>query len=263
MTDLRLILLGAGVLVIAAIIVEGLWRRKRDQRAREEFMSRYSPESSRTAQRLTPVVNTVTAVDDKESDYDYSEEETVRVLNTTQDEPLETATVYVAAPASEPVRASAPEIEDVPLDDYIALTVLAKPGERFGGFDLLQALLKCGLKHGRFNVFHRHKKLDDSESAICFSVASVTAPGIFDIKNMQNMTTRGLSLFMSVPDLDDAPDVFEIMLSTARQLATRLNGNLGDRQRQPLTEAWIAACRARARIGGNIQQQLEDLKALS
>lgn len=261
MTDLRLILLGAGVLVITAIIVEGLWRRKRDQRAREEFMSRYSPESSRTAQRLTPLVNIVTTVDDKECDDDYSEEEAVRVLNTIEDEPAETAVVYVAA--TEPVTASAPEVEDVPLDDYIALTVLAKPGERFGGFELLQALLKCGLKHGRFNVFHRHKKLDDSNSPVFFSVASVTAPGIFDIKNMQNMTTRGLSLFMSVPDLDDAPDVFEIMLSTARQLATRLNGNLCDRQRQPLTEAWITACRTRARIGGNIQQQLEDLKALS
>lgn len=262
MADLRLILLGAGIVVIALIIVEGLWRRKREQRAREEFMTRYSPESHRTMQRLTPVVNIVTTVDEEEKcDYDQLEDEGVRVLNHVEENIEEAPAVYVAAtPAA---KVSTPEREDVPLDDYIALTVLAKPGERFGGFDLLQALLKCGLKHGSFNIFHRHKKLDDSNSPICFSVASVTAPGIFDIKNMQNMTTRGLSLFMSVPDLDDAPDVFEIMLSTARQLAARLNGNLGDRQRQPLTEAWITACRSRARIGGNIQQQLEDLKALS
>ena len=49
---------------------------------------------------------------------------------------------------------------------------------------------------------------------------------------------------MQVPGPADPEQTFELMLDTARRLAERLGGEVGDAARQPLNPASLAAMRA-------------------
>ena len=261
--NIRLILLIIGAVIVLAIILDGMWRRKRNQeitrqinQQKPEIETRIEPEFH-SEPTLEPIVDVQTDL--------IFEPQSIPTLPATvtpdpvrqdiAEEELEEATVQFEPETGALVE----EIQETPMDDFVVLTVMAKPGRFFSGFDLLQVLLKAGLKHGVMDIFHRHRDLDN-KSPIYFSVASVTKPGTFDIRNMNKCETKGLSIFMSVPDSQDAEDVFGIMLSTAQQLAHKLGGVVCDRQRKPLDNSAIAECRSRVRISGDINQQYKDLR---
>lgn len=98
----------------------------------------------------------------------------------------------------------------------------------FGGEDLILALREAGLRHGRFGIFHRHDPDDDSR--IVFSVASLVEPGSFDLAGIRTERFPGVSLFLLLPGGGDPVAAFDDMLSTAREIARRLDGELLDEQ---------------------------------
>lgn len=129
-------------------------------------------------------------------------------------------------------------------NNILIFYVMAKPEKQFAGYELAQAVAESNLCFGEMNIFHRHQYADGSGD-VCFSVASATKPGTFDISKLTEMRCLGLSLFMQLKGNDTDRERFELMLKTANQLAEGLDGILLDEERKPLTESAIYRYRKR------------------
>ena len=127
----------------------------------------------------------------------------------------------------------------------IALTVMAKEGERFTGMALLEGLEGADMHYGDMQIFHRHGSSTDAGTTPLFSAANVLAPGSFDLATMGAVTSPGLAVFMHLPGPGDPVDAFQQMLDTARQLAECLDGRLCDQTRSTLTPQSINHLRER------------------
>ena len=127
-----------------------------------------------------------------------------------------------------PAKKRAPNLERPAHEQKIVtLRVAARGSERFTGEQLVDVLRGEGLEHGQFDIFHRHLT-EDADSDAVFSVASMVEPGHFDLDNLADLSTPGISLFMLLPGPMDGIEAFTDMLSTARQLADRLDGDVLD-----------------------------------
>jgi cell division protein ZipA len=124
------------------------------------------------------------------------------------------------------------------IPDLIILNVMAAPEQEYTGYELLQALLSAGLRHGSMNIFHRHEQIN-GKGELLFSVASATEPGIFELNKMGGFSCKGLTFFMQLSNLKDPMQGFEIMLDSAKQLLEDLGGILRDEKHELLSEAKI------------------------
>jgi cell division protein ZipA len=125
----------------------------------------------------------------------------------------------------------------------IALTVMAREGDRFPGNRLRGALEEAGLRWGDMQIFHRFA--DHPRAPRLFSVANVLAPGTFDLANMGGMSSSGLAFFLQLPGPADPVEAFQQMLDTARGLAEELDGVVCDETRSTLTSQSINHLRER------------------
>lgn len=111
-------------------------------------------------------------------------------------------------------------------DKIVTIRILSRAGAPFRAEDLVLALREAGLRHGRFGIFHAHaSEVDDTP---VFSVASLTEPGSFDLTRLQTDVYQGVSLFLGLPGPVEGVAAFESMVSAARAVAKRLDGNLVD-----------------------------------
>jgi cell division protein ZipA len=135
----------------------------------------------------------------------------------------------------------APRVEWPPDEErrIVALRLVAPQPERFAGRSLRQALAAEGFVLGPFAIFH---KADETQRAI-LSAASLTRPGTFDLHTMDSQHFGGLSLFAVLPGPLPPPQLFEELVTTARNLNDRLCGVLQDEGGTPLTPARIASLR--------------------
>ncbi|MGI5308902.1 cell division protein ZipA [Rheinheimera sp. WS51] len=118
--------------------------------------------------------------------------------------------------------------------EVLILYVLLPENKEIKGDDLLSALLTLGFKYGDMDIFHRHT--DSSGSGeVLFSLANMFNPGTFDLDNMKQLQTRGLSLFMTLPGPGDALQNFNLMHNAAKKLASEFSGQVLDGQRSVLT----------------------------
>lgn len=135
----------------------------------------------------------------------------------------------------------APEPEEV-----LIINVMAHKGEMFKGGDLLDIILKCGMRYGSMDIFHRYSDAK-GEGALLFSMANMVKPGTFDLDAMDEFETPGVSLFMTLPINADSMQSFDLMADTARAIAETLNGELKDEQRSVMTRQTLEHCRQRIR----------------
>jgi cell division protein ZipA len=110
----------------------------------------------------------------------------------------------------------------------VTVRLMARVPAGFSGEALVLAMRDAGLRHGRFGIFHRLASGDDSIEV--FSVASLVEPGSFDLAALKSTRYPGVSLFLILPTQGDSVSAFDDMLSTARTLAVRLDGDLLDEQ---------------------------------
>ena len=115
--------------------------------------------------------------------------------------------------------------------ELIVLNLLAK-AQPFDGGDLLEMFLRNGIKFGEMNIFHR---VDPASKLNQFSIASITEPGTFDLRSMDDMNYKGLCFFMRMPCAGQATKVFSDMLNVAEKLAAKLDGEVCDEQFNRLT----------------------------
>ncbi len=130
--------------------------------------------------------------------------------------------------------------------EVIVLNVMARDGYVFYGDDLMPCLLTSGLKFGEMAIFHQRFG-NDNRGPVIFSVANILNPGTFDLNDMANFTTVGISMFLALPSPINNLEAFDMMLGTARQLCTALDGELRDDHRNVMTAQTIEHYRQRIR----------------
>jgi cell division protein ZipA len=111
-------------------------------------------------------------------------------------------------------------------EKIVTIRILSRAGAPFPAEDLVLALREAGLRHGRFGIFHA--QMSDSDDTPVFSVASLTEPGSFDLTRVHTDLYQGVSLFLGLPGPVEGVRAFESMVSAARSVAKRLDGNLVD-----------------------------------
>jgi len=129
-------------------------------------------------------------------------------------------------------------------EEVLIINIMAHKGEMLPGGRLLDAVLKCGMRYGDMDIFHRHSD-GKGEGALLFSMANMVKPGTFDLDAMEDFETPGVSLFMTLPLDADSMQSFELMVETAKSIADALDGELKDEQRSVMTRQTIEHCRQR------------------
>ncbi|MFD2165945.1 cell division protein ZipA [Thalassotalea euphylliae] len=131
---------------------------------------------------------------------------------------------------------SEPALKKTELEtEVLVLSVVMSQGQVMSGAALLPSLLTLGMKFGDMDIFHRHQD-NAGNGKVTFSLANMMNPGTFDLDNMENFTTQGVSLFMTMPNAGDAFEVFEQMLAAAKQLAQEFNAQVLDDKRSVMTK---------------------------
>ncbi len=136
-------------------------------------------------------------------------------------------------------KASAPQEE---VQDVVAVHVICR-GVPFNGEDLLRAILSYGLRFGEMSIFHRHEQ-PTGQGRVLFSMAKAVEPGTFTLETMTGDFVPGVSFFQSLPGVNSIL-AYDIMIDTAKRLATELNGEVLDQQQNPMTRQLIEHYRER------------------
>ncbi len=124
----------------------------------------------------------------------------------------------------------------------IALHVISL--ENLPGPDIIAALNAADMQLGPMRIFHRwppapHRDVLAPESGsppqAVFSLANMVEPGHIPAEQIENFSTPGLVLFMTLPNVLDGMTAFEDMFAATRQLAEKLGAEVYDEQRNILT----------------------------
>jgi cell division protein ZipA len=229
--EIRWILLGLGLLLIAGIWWRGAWRSARtpaggELRQSEPTVPALSGTPSSLPARPASTewnVSPLEPLSIKTADF-----EAVPVLQM----PLRTE----AAPRAKPPAAPAPARE---AQKIVTLRVCAPNTTRWSGKQLLGALERQELTYGRYQVFHRQH----GSGASLFCVASLVEPGSFDLAQMPSQEFRGVTVFAVLPGALEPLPTFDAMVTAVRGLAESLSGMAQDSSGLPLSPARAAALR--------------------
>ncbi|MBY6188521.1 cell division protein ZipA [Marinobacter hydrocarbonoclasticus] len=163
-----------------------------------------------------------------------------------QPEP-ETEPEVLEQPKAEPAAKPEPAEEPAPADpsDVLVLHVVSK-GEPISGAELLPNLLTMGFKFGEMDIFHRHQS-SAGTGPVLFSLANMVNPGTFNPDQMEQFTTEGVALFMTLPSQGDPRVCFSMMEGAAKGLADLHNAEVLDGQRNPWNTATQEAYMTRIR----------------
>ncbi len=147
-----------------------------------------------------------------------------------------------------PTQVEEPDQQSVEFEhsEVLVINVSARQGRVFAGEDLLQILITAGLKFGDMNIFHKRLS-KENQGAVIFSVANMLNPGTFDLNNMDEFTTLGISFFLALPTPINNLDAFEQMLDVAQDIRDTLDGELKDDHRNGMTAQTIEHYRQRIR----------------
>lgn len=119
--------------------------------------------------------------------------------------------------------------------EVLVLNVKSADDNPIPGSALLPMLLTLGFKFGDQDIFHRHVN-SNGKGPVLFSLANMFKPGNFDIDNLENFTTGGISLFMILPIEGEPHQVFNMMHNAARKIADEFSAQIYDGRRTLLTK---------------------------
>lgn len=248
-TELRLILLGLGIILVIGIYAwEKSKRQRRSTRERLAAVSvkpsrrearkfgdrftRHTPKPSEpeeTHERQEPVLSE--AVSDMESV--HLEKQPVPPTDESTEKTVDMGDSQAGASDAKP-SPQAPQV--------IAFHVVARVGQEFDGDAIMSAARDLALYPGSMDVFH---KTDEDSGESIFSMANMVKPGTFPFSSMSDFSSPGLVLFAQLPGPRTAQVLLDDMLAVADRLAALLDGRVQDDQRTSLTPDKIDALRQR------------------
>ena len=268
--DMKIFILVCGAVLIAAVIVHGLWvvRRSRRNPLKMELVENENSKAFDEMELLrgelpnggariavnserTPVQATM-ALQKEEDLIDDSElvtENQAMLDDEVRDGsvvPGESPIVAEATPSRlrrtrQEVRQEAEKthgasegsatLELEDLTDLVVVSVMDSDGERWNGSKVLEVLLRHGLKYGDMNTFHRVDAAGDMQ----FSVANAVEPGSFDLADIKAMATPGVTMFLKITGPNDPLSAYDDMLAVAKDTAETLGGELRDEHMNLIT----------------------------
>jgi cell division protein ZipA len=269
--ELRLIFIIIGALVLGALLLHGLWTvRKNAGQPRHRYYDEQAPDRSEKAdgfddlgvgsvrvikkattatkpepvkaeplrrseplKRTAPVQQPVTEVQ-TQLPFDDTNEPALNFNALNDDANNAAAVTQHVAEEDTQQEDTAQQSAAEELAEVLILYVLLPENKEMKGPELLSALLTLGFKYGDMDIFHRH--LDSAGSgSVLFSLANMFNPGTFDLENIDKLTTRGISLFMTLPGPGEPLQNFNLMHNAAKKLAEEFGGQVLDGQRSVLT----------------------------
>lgn len=236
MTELRLVLVIVGALILGIIWFLGTRReradRKRDLPNIDQAFSDQqstSPRSGTLDDDLEDELNRLGSIISADRQATSRDELSIDARESRPSE----ASAHGAQDADEPRLSSQPE-------KIINLFLLCQKGLYLDMQRIHDAATDVGMVFGEMKIYHR--LLDDQpDSPAVFSLANVTNPGVFD--HSEHMLTQGVCLFMTLPNPMAALDGWDTMLATGQRLATLLNADLLDDSQSTLSRQRIAHIR--------------------
>jgi cell division protein ZipA len=259
MSELRWILIGFGIVLLAAIY---LWGRRgnRAVASGDEALLRLRPEPSMQSGE-TPLVRTVddelvaqpaheVVPPDEPLPVEHaspSETWRGRLEPTFADAPTEELPVHAAPAATAPLAptlssSEAPQSRRVERRKILSLRLAIAP-QRIEGTKLQEALLAESLQHGKYGIFHRLHV----DGSIVFSVASMVEPGTFELEKMSETLYPGITMFTQLPGPVPGMHALNELIACARRLQANLGGTLQDERGVPLTVHRIERMRQEVR----------------
>jgi cell division protein ZipA len=250
MDELRWILLGLGVLIIAGVY--GYARLQDWRRDGPPWRGRRSAHREPFSEYSEPALDDEDPLSGDPLADDGSDDGIVgpsRVVGGASSVPPSPAEPSPAAGAS-PSAPASPTDDDGSLrgravgeEKIIALSVMAPAEQPYNGAAVAEVLAADGLQLTHQGVFQR--TLDTAEGPVAlFTVANIVEPGIFDVRDPAATMTPGVVLILQLPAPFDGLGAFELMLGSARRLAQSLGGQLLDGRRCDLTTQAIEHLRA-------------------
>ncbi len=261
MSELRWILVGFGIVLLAAIY---LWGRRgsRAAAADEPPPPRVRPEPPMHVHEPT-LIRSVEQAIAASAQHDVAppaeppsdEYETPPPLDTwrgrveptfadaeTAEMPVRPAAAATAADAPTLSSSEAPQSRRVERRKILSLRLAMAP-QRIEGAKLLESLLAESLQHGKYNIFHRLH----ADGSIVFSVASMVEPGAFDLEKMGETLYPGMTMFTQLPGPVPGMHALNELVACARRLQANLGGTLQDERGVPLTVHRIERMRQEVR----------------
>jgi cell division protein ZipA len=255
---LREWLIVIGIVVITGILFDG-WRRMRGGKGKLKFKldDRFGdlPDEGPAAALLGPP-----RVIDRQREPQLDEED-LPVMSATEisrrrlsepsqgdlnlSEPVPTLLTPVDSGETPTSAQAAADAQNLPpVEEVLVISVVAREGEGFNGPALLQNILESGLRFGEMDIFHRHESMAGN-GEVLFSMANAVKPGTFDLDDIDHFSTRAVSFFLGMPGPRHPRQAFDVMVAAARKLASELNGELKDDQRNTMTAQTIEHYRQR------------------
>jgi cell division protein ZipA len=259
MSELRWILIGFGIVLLAAIY---LWGRRGNRAAASDdatVRSRPEPTMQNTESTLLRSAEEMSAAPPAQDDAADLELEPIehstsgahdswrgRLEPTFADAPTEEMPVRPAAASAggAPTLSSseAPQARRVERRKILSVRLAMAP-QRMEGAKLLEALLAESLQHGKYSIFHRLH----TDGSIIFSVASMVEPGTFDLDKVGETLYPGITMFAQLPGPVPGMHALNEVIACARRLQANLGGTLQDERGIPLTVHRIERMRQEVR----------------
>jgi len=241
--SLRLILSLVGVLIVVSILLDGLRRIRQNERLRKRdaALKTYAAPTVREKPESDEIVGAVRVSTTNTSRFSAMKEPHIGPLmmqneNTNRPAQDEMMNTNISISEEECFEMSEPTLSR---EQFFVINVVSKTREGFAGSELIPAFLAAGLRFGEMSIFHRHEN-SNGQGRLLFSVASLFEPGTFDLDNIENICTPGLSFFMCLPGPTNPLAAFNMMAQAAKRIAEALDGELRDRAKNPLTAQAMA-----------------------
>lgn len=237
-------LLRIGIMIAALILFVVIIVASRKKPGQGKRLSSSNPSE---ASRREPTLREAIESETKEA------EDQAAMRQSELDLPDHSTTHAHSSPQSDTVKIGArPKAE---FDKIVSLYLAARVGQELAGADLVVAAEKAGLIYGHMNIFHRMVDKHPEQGPI-FSVANLVKPGAFDLRTIKELTTPGISFFMTLPGPLSALDAWDTLLPTAQRMAELLNAVLLDDERNPLGRQRIANIRDELRAYDRAHEKL-------
>jgi len=232
MNDLRLILLGIGLFIIAIIYLWGTFNKKLQDRSHLRKLTSFKRSSSE-------VIKPMPTYDDDDEVSTATLAELDKFLTNQKLPDIDASDFSLSAKASTTDKATQP----IPDIQIITLLIKASPGKEFSGVNILNAIKTVGFRFGNMNIFHHHGVEGLMADQPLFSLASMYEPGCFELEQMETYKTKGLALFMQLPSPVDNVATFDLMQETVMRLTDMLQGEIWSSKQKPIDKKTLQAMR--------------------
>ena len=265
MNNLRWILLGIGIVIIAGIY---LWETLRQRRARKRDFIPDSGDHRFPELHIKPGTDTDDDYSEALSDLNnllvhkrrmLADKQVTEKISRNNDtgrkgrpsQIASTPDVDLKEESTSSARIARSELDEIPgaaTNEPVFVFYVTAPGTtRFNGREVWQAAEMAGMEYGAMDIFHHFGVGHIHSEQPLFSMANMFEPGHFKADILDSLTTRGIVLFMYQPGAVDAQLVTELLLNTVLQLADLLGGEIRGGDHDLMTGSAITALRDKVR----------------